>query len=111
MRGMGVSVKVLLSATQGSEKTMPQYLIERELPGAGALSAAELHDIARQSNEVLAGMGGRAQWVQSFVTDNAITCVYVADNPESIREHGDCGGFPVTNIRNVVRVIDPTTGE
>ena len=90
---------------------MPRYLIERELPGAGALSPAELQGIAKTSNELLTGMAGRAQWVQSYVTDDAITCVYVADNPESLREHASCGGFPVTTIRLVAEVIDPTTAE
>ncbi len=90
---------------------MPKYVIERELPGAGDLGADELASIAAKSNEVLAGMGGRAQWVQSFVTDDRIICVYVADSPEAIREHGRCGGFPVTNIHRVVQVIDPTTAE
>jgi len=90
---------------------MPRYLIERELPGAGALSAADLQGIAKTSNEVLTGMAGRAQWVQSYVTDDAITCVYVADSPEALREHAGCGGFPVTTIRRVAEVIDPTTAE
>lgn len=90
---------------------MPRYLIERELPGAGQLSQSELRDIAKTSNEVLAGMGGRAHWVESYVTENAITCVYLADGPETIREHAGGGGFPVTNIREVVAVIDPQTAE
>jgi Protein of unknown function (DUF4242) len=89
---------------------MPRYLIERELPNAGKLSAEDLHSISKSSNEVLSGMSGRAQWVQSYVTDNAITCVYVADSPESVREHAAAGGFPVTEIRQVLEVIDPTTG-
>jgi hypothetical protein len=90
---------------------MPRYLIERKLPGAGRLTAAELHAISAKSNQVLAGMSGRAQWVQSYVTDDAITCVYVAENAEAVREHADCGGFPVTTIRQVAAMIDPTTGE
>lgn len=90
---------------------MPRYLIERELPGAGRLSAEDLQGIAKTSNGVLAGMAGRAQWVQSFVTDDAITCVYVADSPEAVREHALAGGFPVTQIREVGTVIDPTSGE
>lgn len=90
---------------------MPRYLIERELPGAGKLDASELQAIAQKSNEVLAGMAGRAQWVQSFVTGDAITCLYVADSPEAVREHASCGGFPVTNIRHVIQIIDPTTGD
>ena len=90
---------------------MPRYLIERELPGAGKLSDEEIHGIAKTSNGVLAGMAGRAQWVESFVTDDAITCVYLADGPETIRAHADGGGFPVTTIREIKRVIDPSTGE
>jgi hypothetical protein len=88
---------------------MPRYLIEREIPGAGRLTADELHDITEKSNQVLAGMAGRAQWVHSYVTDNAITCVYLAENADAVREHADCGGFPVTTIREVGTVIDPTT--
>jgi hypothetical protein len=90
---------------------MPRYLIERELPGAGKLTAEDLHGISKKSNEVLAGMGGRAHWVESYVTDEAITCVYIAVNAEAVREHATCGGFPVTNIREIGSVIDPQTGE
>lgn len=90
---------------------MPRYLIERELPGAGKLTADELQGISKKSNEVLSGMGGRAHWVQSYVTDDAITCVYIADSPEAVREHASCGGFPVTSIREIGTVIDPQTGE
>jgi hypothetical protein len=89
---------------------MPRYLIERELPGAGKLSADELHGIAKQSNQVLAGMSGRAHWVESYVTADAITCVYIADSPEAVREHATAGGFPVTDIREIGSVIDPMTG-
>jgi hypothetical protein len=89
---------------------MPRYLIERELPGAGALSADEWQQIAAKSNEVLASMGGRAQWVQSYVTADALTCVYIADSPEAVREHANCGGFPVTEIREITRVLDPLSG-
>ena len=91
------------------EHDMPRYLIERELPGAGSLSDADIQAISQKSNEVLAGMAGRAQWVQSYVTDDAITCVYVADSAESVREHAAAGGFPCTNVREVGRIIDPTT--
>lgn len=86
---------------------MPRYLIERELPGAGNLSAEEISVISQKSNDVLATMAGRAQWVHSYVTDNAITCVYIAESPEAVREHAAAGGFPVTNIRQVGSVIDP----
>lgn len=90
---------------------MPRYQIERALPGAGKLSQSELHDIAKTSNGVLAEMGGPAHCVQSYVTDDAITCEHLADGPETIREHAGGGAFPVTNIREVVAVIDPQTGE
>jgi hypothetical protein len=89
---------------------MPRYLIERELPGAGKLSSEDLSGIAKKSNEVLAGMAGRAHWVESYVTDDAITCVYIADSPEAVREHALAGGFPVTDIREIGAVIDPLTG-
>lgn len=90
---------------------MPKYVIQRELPGAGSLRPEELAGIARTSNEVLSGMAGRAQWLHSYVLDDAIMCVYVADGPESIREHAQCGGLPVTAIHRVAEVIDPTTAE
>lgn len=86
---------------------MPRYLIERELPGAGRLTDEEIQAISQKSNDVLSSMAGRAQWVQSYVTDNAITCVYLAESPEAVREHAAAGGFPVTNVREVGRVIDP----
>ena len=88
---------------------MPRYLIERELPGAGSLNADEIAGIAQKSNEVLAGMAGRAHWVESYVTNDAITCVYIADSPEAVREHAAAGGFPVTTIREISSVIDPAT--
>lgn len=88
---------------------MPRYLIERELPGAGSLSDEDIQAISLRSNEVLSGMAGRAQWVQSYVTGDAITCVYIADSAESVREHAAAGGFPCTDVREVGRVIDPTT--
>jgi hypothetical protein len=86
---------------------MPRYLIERELPGAGQLTDEEIQGISQKSNEVLSSMAGRAQWVQSYVTDNAITCVYIAESPEAVREHAAAGGFPVTDVREIGRVIDP----
>ncbi len=88
---------------------MPRYLIERELPGAGQLTEEEVQAISQKSNDVLSTMAGRAQWLQSYVTDNAITCVYLAESPEAVREHAAAGGFPVTNVREIGRVIDPTS--
>jgi hypothetical protein len=93
------------------EEAMPQYLIERELPGAGSLSAEQLQGIAQKSNDVLSQMAGRAQWVHSYVTENAITCVYIAESPEAVREHAAAGGFPCTEVRAVASVIDPLTAE
>ena len=90
---------------------MPKFLIERNLPGAGTLSSDELHTIARKSNEVLAGMAPRAQWQQSYVTDDKLYCVYIADDEAAVREHAECGGFPVDVVASVAGIIDPTTGE
>ena len=89
---------------------MPKYMIERSIPGAATLSASELEDISHKSNDVLAAMDGRAQWVQSYVTDDKIYCVYIADSPEAVREHATCGGFPADVVTPVSVIIDPTTG-
>ena len=88
---------------------MPKYVIERELPGAGQLSASDLQGISQKSVEVLDSLAGRAQWLESFVTDDKIYCVYIADEPATIKEHAQCGGFPVTAISRVSTMIDPTT--
>lgn len=90
---------------------MPKYIIERDLPGAGALHADELQAIAQQSNDVLSSMAPRAQWLRSYVTDDKLFCEYIADDPETVREHATRGGFPVTAVRRVSAVIDPTTAE
>lgn len=90
---------------------MPKYVIERELPGAGQLSADELHAISAKSNGVLATMDGRARWQQSYVTDDTIYCVYFADSPQAVLEHAAAGGFPANKISRVAAVIDPVTGE
>jgi hypothetical protein len=90
---------------------MPKYVIERELPGAGQLSADELHAISVKSNSVLSGMGGRAKWQQSYVTDDKIYCVYFAEDEAAVKEHADLGGFPANSISRVANVIDPGTGE
>jgi hypothetical protein len=91
--------------------TMPQYVIERDLAGAGKLSAAELQAISRKSNEVLRKMGAEIQWVQSYVTDDKIYCVYRAENEDAIRRHAEVGGFPANKISRVKTTIDPTTGD
>lgn len=90
---------------------MPKYVIEREIPGAGQLSADELHAIATKSNGVLADMNGRAQWQQSFVTDDKIYCVYIAEDENAVREHAMAGGFPANKVSKVATGIDPTTGD
>lgn len=90
---------------------MPKYVIERELPGAGSLTTAELQSIAATSNRVLADMAPRAQWQQSYVTDDKIYCVYLAEDEAAVLEHAKCGGFPANSVARVAAVIDPTTGE
>ena len=90
---------------------MPRYLIEREIPNAGALTATELHAISQKSCGVLADLGPSIQWVQSYVTEDKITCVYLAPNAELIREHARRGGFPADRVLEVAVVIDPTTAE
>ena len=90
---------------------MPQYVIERELPGAGALSHQQLHDISQASCAVLHDMGPDIQWVQSYVTDDKIYCVYRAPSEDLIRTHAETAGFPANKIAQVRAVIDPTTAE
>jgi hypothetical protein len=90
---------------------MPKFLIERELPGAGALTPAQLREISRKSVEVLDGMGPRIQWVQSYVAGDALYCVYVAPDETAVREHARQGGFPVTRVTKLVGTFDPTTAE
>lgn len=90
---------------------MPKYVIERDLPGAGRLSGDELQAISQKSVEVLDAMAGRAQWLQTYVTDDKLFCVYIADDEAAIREHAASGGFPCDAARRVVTMIDPTTAE
>jgi hypothetical protein len=90
---------------------MPKYLIERTVPGAGQMDAAALAVIAAKSNGVLRDLGPDVQWVRSYVTDDKITCVYLAANEHIIREHGHCGGFPVDAVHEVRAIIDPATAE
>jgi hypothetical protein len=90
---------------------MPQYLIERNIPGAGKLSSAELQAISQKSCGVLAGLGPQIQWVHSYVTDDQIHCIYRAPNADIIREHARQGGFPADKVSEIRTVIDPTTAE
>lgn len=90
---------------------MPKYVIEREIPGAGQLSSAELRAISQKSCEVLQALGPDIQWVQSYVTGDKIYCVYIAPDVDLVREHARCGGFPANSISEVRAMIDPTTAE
>jgi hypothetical protein len=90
---------------------MPKFLIEREIPNAGALSPNELQSISQKSCSVLRNMGPKIQWLHSYVTGDKIYCVYIADNEASIREHAKQGGFPANRISEIKTVIDPTTSE
>jgi hypothetical protein len=90
---------------------MPKYVIERELPGAGQLSAEQLQGISQTSCGVLRSMGPDIQWVHSYVTADKIYCVYVAPNEAMIKEHAQRGGFPANSVNEVKGVIDPTTAE
>ncbi len=90
---------------------MPKFVIERTLPGAGDLTAADLQAISQKSVEVLDAMAGRAQWLQSYVTDDKLFCVYIADDAATVAEHAMAGGFPCDAARTVHTIIDPTTAE
>ena len=90
---------------------MPRYLIERELPGAGKLSQQELQAISQKSCGVIDELGPKIQWVESFVTEDKIYCVYLAPNKEMIRQHAEMGGFPADRIEEVRNVISPVTAE
>lgn len=90
---------------------MPKYVIERDIPGAGKLSAAELKAISQKSCGVLSNMGPQIQWQQSYVTGDKIYCVYIAPNEKAVREHAQQGGFPANRVSAISTVIDPTTAE
>lgn len=90
---------------------MPKYLIEREIPGAGALTQDQLRGISQKSCSVLNRLGPGIQWVQSYITDDKVYCVYIAPDEELIRRHAAEGGFPANRISEIRTVIDPTTGE
>jgi hypothetical protein len=91
--------------------TVPKYLIEREIPGAGGLSAEELQGISQKSCGVLRDMGPQIQWVESYVTGDKIYCVYIAPDEAAVREHASRGGFPANRVSEIKRMIDPTTAE
>lgn len=90
---------------------MPKYVIEREIPGAGNLTAEQLKSISQTSCGVLSNMGPQIQWVRSYVTTDKIYCIYIAPNVEMVLEHAKQGGFPANSVSKVSTIIDPTTAE
>lgn len=90
---------------------MPRYVIERELPGAGNLTTEQLHGISQKSCGVLDELGPRIQWIESFVTEDKIYCIYQAPNKEMIMAHAEMGGFPANRVEQIKEVISPVTAE
>ena len=90
---------------------MPKFVIEREIPGAGKLTEQQLQAISQTSCGVLRQLGPEIQWLHSYVTDDRIYCVYIAQNEEMVREHAKRGGFPANRVSEVKMIIDPTTAE
>jgi hypothetical protein len=90
---------------------MPKYVIEREIPNAGRLTQEQIQAISQKSCGVLKNMGPQVQWVESFVTQDKIYCVYIAPNEAMVREHAKQGGFPANRVSEVKRMIDPTSAE
>jgi hypothetical protein len=92
------------------EFAMPKYVIEREIPGAGKLTAQQLNAISQKSCSVLKDFGPQIQWLESYVTDDKVYCVYIAPNEAMVREHAKQGGFPANVVSEIKTIIDPTTG-
>jgi len=90
---------------------MPKYLIEREIAGAGKLTPEQLQGISQKSCGVLKKLGPQIQWLESYVTDDKVYCVYIAPDEATVREHAKQGGFPANRISEIKRMIDPTTAE
>lgn len=90
---------------------MPKFVIEREIPEAGKLSPEQLQAISQTSCGVLRELGPQIQWLQSYVTDDKIYCVYIAPDEDTIRKHAQQGGFPANRISRIRSIIDPTTAE
>jgi cell division inhibitor SulA len=108
---MGARVYTLLEFHDRERTSMPKFVIEREIPGAGSMSAEQLQAVSQTSCGVLRNLGPQIQWLQSYVTDDKIFCVYIAPNEEMIREHAKQGGFPANKVLQVRAIIDPTTAE
>src|SRR5262245_50451937 len=115
LRSITLAAGLLLAASAFAQSTskepapLEKYVIERDVPGAGKLSPADLQTLARKSNGVLASMGPNIQWVESYVTGDKLYCVYRADSEEAIRKHAAAGGFPANRISRVSTIIDPTS--
>jgi hypothetical protein len=90
---------------------MKKFIVERNLPGAGNLSAEELEAISRTSNAVITILGKPYRWIHSFVTEDKIYCIHEAENENDVREHAKCGDFPINRIEEIKTMIDPTTGD
>lgn len=90
---------------------MPKFVIEREIPGAGSLTPAQLQAISQKSCGVLSNMGPSIQWVHSYVTGDKNYCIYIAPNEEMVREHAAQGGFPANRVSQITTIIDPTTAD
>ncbi|MDD1618749.1 MAG: DUF4242 domain-containing protein [Methylococcaceae bacterium] len=90
---------------------MPKYIIEREIPGAGSLTAQDLQGISQKSCGILNDMGPKIQWIESYVTDDKIYCVYIAPDEATVKAHAEQGGFPANRISQIKTMIDPTTAE
>ncbi|MDD1608397.1 MAG: DUF4242 domain-containing protein [Methylococcaceae bacterium] len=90
---------------------MPKYIIERDIPNAGALTAQDLQAISQKSCGVLSNMGTKIQWLESYVTDDKIYCVYIAPDEAAIKAHAEQGGFPANRISQIRTIIDPTSAE
>ena len=90
---------------------MPKYIIEREIPAAGKMSAQDLQGTSQKSCSVLNEMGTGIQWIQSYVTDDRLYCVYISPDEDAIKEHAEKSGFPANKISKICTVIDPTTAE
>src|SRR6476619_2044145 len=109
-RGCGAQAGGLLVITRG-KIIMPKYVIEREIPGAGKLTPQDLQGISQKSCSVLQNLGPQIQWVESYVTDDKVYCVYIAPSEDMIRAHAQQGGFPANKISEIRTTIDPTTAE
>lgn len=90
---------------------MPKYIIEREIPGAGSLTPQDLQSISQKSCGVLSNMGARVQWLESYITDDKVYCIYIAPDEAAVRAHAEQGEFPANRVSRIKTVIDPTTAE